>query len=134
MSGSTAHDPLRGQLLRDIENALVLQGSRKFPEVVHFTLLTPRIFKLHPRSRGYGLVFQAYQRDGGSIAEDLLSQRHDVRQDADWQYPASIHSRISALRLHWVDYETLLAGMPESSFKEELLSVARRNGSLLTQA
>ncbi len=131
MSAYTKYDPLRGQLLRVIENALALQGGDRRPQSSHFTLLTPRVFKEHPRARGYGLLFNAYSETPALIANDLSVHRHPVRSmPPDWKYP-DLSERISALRLHWVDFESVIASMPSSEFKAELIRVAQRDGTLL---
>jgi hypothetical protein len=129
MSGYTKYDPLRSQMLRVLENALAFQTAGAFPETVHFTLLTPRIFKKSPRSRGYGPLFESYSRDPLLIAEDLKAHKHPVRASPHWTYP-DLAGRIGALRLHWVEYETVIESMPVTQFKNELMQLARRTGLL----
>ena len=131
MSVDTTYDPLRGQMLRVIENALVLQAESKFPEAVHFTLLTPEIFQRHPRLRGYGLLFHEYSLNPSLIVDDLKVHQHPVRSGPKgWAYPG-LDARIGCLHLHWVSFEKVFEKMPATAFKAELLTLARRQGTLL---
>jgi hypothetical protein len=131
MSPHTTYDPLRGQLLRVVENALTLQAEGLFPDAVHVALVTPGVFRRNPRSRGYGPIFEAYRNSPRLILEDLASHSNPVsRGRPDWAYP-QVDARIGALKLHWVDYEAIIERMPASQFKAELLGVAQRTGSLL---
>ena len=127
MSGTTAHDPLRNQITRVLENALTFQGGGRFPERVCFTMLTPRVFRERPRLRGYGLLFQAYKNDPKSIIEDIGSGESVNRKKLNgWTYPR-LEDWVPALEFHWVDFETVIEKMPPSEFQQLVRELASRS-------
>jgi hypothetical protein len=101
-----------------IENLLCFQGfqddSVKFPDDICFTLLTPRTFKLNPKSRLYGYKFLEYSNDlitSNSLIEYDINQlniekRFDVNKKNKWKYPI-LSERLKALRLNWATYEDI---------------------------
>ena len=138
ISCHVTHDPLRNQLLRVIENALTFQdSSREMPDTAHVVLLTPELFVQHPRTRFYGCKFQEYRPDPSrvkvqAIQKDLRSvQLARSATRPDWQYPDDIEQRLNALKLHWVTFESLVRGMSDSAFKSDLLTLLKREKSLV---
>jgi len=111
LSTGTTHDKLRNQMTRVIENLLCFQNEAgKFPDDICFTLLTPRAFKLNPKSRLYGYKYFDYLKDlsiNGSLIEYDINQL-DIpkRYESNWKYPI-IASRLKKLRLNWVTYEDI---------------------------
>ncbi len=110
-----AYDPTRNQLVRVIENLLTFQGTDRFPEALHFTLLTPTFFRdrKHRRTRLYGYKFDEYAAEPRRILDDLELSRLDRRAHAGWRYPADIEQRLDRLQLHWATYEDVLCLDPE---------------------
>ena len=118
LSTGTSHDKCRNQMTRVIENLLCFQGfqddSVKFPDDICFTLLTPRTFKLNPKSRLYGYKFLEYSNDlitSNSLIEYDINQlniekRFDVNKKNKWKYPI-LSERLKALRLNWATYEDI---------------------------
>lgn len=132
ISCRVSYDPKRNQLLRVIENALTFQAETGvLPGSVSVAILTPATFKRHPATRFYGLKFQEYSADKQAIERDLSSLSLAVATRPSWRYPPNMAERLSRLQLHWATYEDLLAAMPASAYRTELLSLARREGSLL---
>jgi hypothetical protein len=101
------YDPLRNQLARVIENLLVFQGKRQFPERLFFTLLTPRVFKKNPTSRLYGYKIAEYKNEPKKLLADIDSCPIPCRNNAKYEYP-DLSKRVDALTINWVTYEDLL--------------------------
>jgi hypothetical protein len=125
------YDPFRNQLLRVIENAAVLSnGARHFPGVAHVVLLTPRVFKDRPRTRLYGCKFEEYCPNGRLDADAIEADLGQLRlQQATYREP--IADRLRGLRLHWVTFEEVIRRMPAGTFRTDLLSLLRRERSLV---
>lgn len=121
----TTYDWERNQLVRVIETALTFQDAHQFPSRVHVTLLTPAKF-YRPNaavsgSRLYHYKFYEYKAGGAvneaAILNDIENAEIPARAASPvWAYP-DIHQRLPSLRLHWVTYESLFQGMPESPYK-----------------
>lgn len=137
ISYDVANDPFRNQLLRVIENAATLQDNgHRFPNRAHVVLLTPALFANHPRTRFYGCKFEEYSREANPTGTDLIEA--DLNQldlatthRSDWQYPESIHDRLERLTLHWITFEDVIKGMPDSVFRNDLIELLRRPGGLV---
>lgn len=110
-----AYDPTRNQLVRVIENLLAFQGEGRFPEELHFTLLTPSFFRdsRHRHTRLYGYKFDTYSADRRAIVEDLELSTLGRREHPGWRYPGDLEERMSRLRLHWATYEDVLSLDPQ---------------------
>ena len=72
----TSFDALRNQLARNLDamNADPPRGgalSKRNPERSLLALLTPELFREHPRSRLYGYLYDDYREHRGHLAEDL---------------------------------------------------------------
>jgi len=98
-------------MIRVIENLLCFQDdSGNNPDDICFTLLTPRQFKLKPKSRLYGYKFLEYSQDianGGSLIEyDINQLKMDKRFTTSWKYPI-IAERLKKLTLNWATYEDI---------------------------
>lgn len=103
----TVYDPLRNQLERNIESLLCFQSAGQFPTEVCFTLLTPRRFKEHPRSRLYGYRMTEYLSHANLILTDIERCSIAKRDSAAHRYPP-LAERLSCLSLRWVTYEEIL--------------------------
>src|SRR5439155_22645099 len=83
ISGRIEFDVLRNQLARNIDVMLEQNARlqdplrRRRPERSCLVLVTPDVFRSHPRSRLYGWLFEAYKRDPGKLQEEL-PHRHGV--------------------------------------------------------
>jgi hypothetical protein len=128
----TSYDPDRNQLAKVIENALTFQKAGKrpsYPEAVHVTLLTPARFKppqgAAPGVMLYSRKFNAYTHANGrpnvdGILNDINKALAPLRTTPrNWKYP-KLDERINSLHMHWVTFEDLLAGMPDSEYKQHL--------------
>jgi hypothetical protein len=125
------YDPFRNQLLRVIENAAVLSnGTRQFPDAAHVILLTPQVFKDRPRTRLYFYKFEEYcpngRLDANAIEADLGRMR---LQQTTYREP--IVDRLRGLWLRWVTFEEVIRHMPPGPFHTDLLSLLKREGSLV---
>ncbi len=135
MASRTTHDPTRNQLVRVIETALTFCGLETrtttrvtaVPDAVHVVLLTPRLFRDHPRTRFYGCKFWEYKGNPQAILEDLALATGAIRRHC----PLDLAGCLERLHLHWVTYEEVIHALPDSAFKSDLLALARRAGSLL---
>jgi hypothetical protein len=93
-------DVLRNQIVRNVDVMLDANPdlqpplSARKPDRTCFVLLTPGVFKRHPRSRLYGSLLTTYKADPTALADDLPS-RGD--QGIDW--------RAVSERLGWVTFE-----------------------------
>jgi len=126
LSTGIAHDKFRNQMTRVIENLLCFQGFQndlvKFPDDICFTLLTPRAFKLKPKSRLFGYKFLEYSNDlitSSSLIEYDINQlnidkRFDDNKKNKWKYPI-LSERLKALRLNWATYEDIFEVFLERS-------------------
>jgi hypothetical protein len=96
-SATVTYDVLRNQLARNVDVMLERQDRRpvplssRDPDVSAFVLLTPRLFKDHPRSRLYGWLLRDYRDNPGHLADDLPHRR------ADWESVAQ--------RIGWATFE-----------------------------
>lgn len=76
-SGGIGFDVLRNQLARSIDVMLEpnprLQWplTRRRPERTCYVLITPEIFRQHPRSRMYGWLMHDYQNNPAALRRDL---------------------------------------------------------------
>jgi hypothetical protein len=127
----TTHDLQRNQLARVIETALTFQqpgNPPSYPEAIHVTLLTPDRFK-PPResitgSRFYFYKYNEYWHADRPQIREILGDIDNAQvprrnNTPEWEYP-ELERRIGSLRLHWVTFEGLLAGMPHSEYKQHL--------------
>jgi len=73
ISISVTYDIHRNQLARVIENALCFQGSGKYAEKIHVTLVTPSIFRNAPlKSRLYQYKDELFENlPDSAIAAEL---------------------------------------------------------------
>lgn len=98
-------DARRNQIARNIDvmldanPTLMAPLSLRDPERTLFALLTPRMFKDHPRSRLYGSLMESYRSRPDSLAEDL------PHRTADWP---SVSRRLAWLT--WEDLDEVLPG------------------------
>ena len=133
IAGSVSYDKHRNQLARVIENALYFHQGARFVEEVHVTLVTPGVFKsCRSRSRLYQYKYSEYTaaKTGNlELEKDLAASCLPFRQP----FP-DICERLRHLRrplgLHWISYETLFDGIPDSELKSAFLEFANRfNGT-----
>jgi hypothetical protein len=76
-SATVTYDALRNQLARNVD--VMLERQDRLPEPLcsrdpdrsAFVLLTPKLFKDHPRSRLYGWLLRDYRANPDNLAEDL---------------------------------------------------------------
>jgi hypothetical protein len=85
-AGSVTHAPLRNQLTRVIENLLCFQAGGTHPSRLHFALLTPQLFRDHPKVRLYGYKLHDYY-DRDAILEDIESLRTSATLQGRLQLP-----------------------------------------------
>lgn len=133
ISYRTNASPLRNQLIRVIENLLTFQTSSldltpRYPQRLHFVMMTPKMFKDNPTSRLYGFLLEKYSSDGNTkaIYEAISkSTKSTVRDEENWRYPSKeeMLERISRLRIHWVSTEKVINYIPNTEYKEALISL-----------
>jgi hypothetical protein len=144
LSARVTHNVLRNQLLRVIENAVTLRDTTdNLPASVHVVLLTPKIFKDHPRTRFYGFKFQEYCPNGtvnrAAILADLdrlaLCPLARIKCDMEARlavaHKCDMEARLASLSLRWATYEDVIGKMPDGDFKTCLLRLVNRHGSLV---
>jgi hypothetical protein len=130
LSAHVKYDAFRNQLLRVIENAVTLRDTTdKLPSSVHVVLLTPKVFKDHPRARFYGCKFQEYCPNGTVDPTAILADLY--RLELAVAHKCDIEARLATLSLRWATYEDVIAKMPDSEFKTALLRLVNRHGSLV---
>src|SRR5690606_8906762 len=108
IASKTTYDPARNQMARVIETALTFQSAEssgcKYPDDVHFTLLTPHKFKsvnsFNSGSRLYAYKFREYQGNPQALLEDIEMAAVTKRTQRDWVYP-DLKERVKKLSLHW---------------------------------
>ena len=92
-SATVTYDVLRNQLARNLDVMLDRQHDlpaplcKRDPAVSCFVLLTPELFREHPRSRLYGWLLNDYREHPSAIGEDLphrTSNWHDVSRRIGW--------------------------------------------------
>jgi len=124
ISTTVSYDQHRNQFLRVIDSALFLQtpqGER--PGRVHVVLVTPASFRSRKiKSRLYQYKFEEYQTDPQRIKEELEA----CRLERSESYP-DLDRCLQALRLHWVTYQDLLHGLPESPIQKHLIEFVRKS-------
>lgn len=105
-SCSISFDPRRNQIARNVDVMLEPAGaearaplSLRNPNDSWFLLLTPEVFRQHPRSRLYGWLMSEYRERPESLAEDL---RH--RANVDWNAVCR--------RLGWTTFEDCERALP----------------------
>lgn len=127
LSSHVKYDPLRNQLLRVIENALVFEAHGQIPSTVHVTLVSPKVFREHWVTRYYGYKFHEYRTQRAKILEDLDRLTLRPAQQID------LGPRVTpeVLKLHWISIEEIITAMPESEFKAALVDLLRRPGGLV---
>jgi hypothetical protein len=101
------NDPYRNQLERDIDSLLCFLPSGSFPDMLHFTILTPRKFKERPRSRLYGYRIEEYWNDRSLIVADLAAFELGYRTKCD-DVKRFLEEQVEALEIHWAAYEQIL--------------------------
>jgi hypothetical protein len=133
------YDPFRNQLLRVIETAATLRSVQgAVPEKVHVVLLTPKVFREHPKSRFYGCKFEeycgccvghlgAYDPDVDAIRRDL----DRLRLGAIYPQDIDIECRLQSLKLHWVTYEDVIRNIPAGDFRDGIHDLVNREGGIL---
>lgn len=121
IAGSVSYDKHRNQLARVIENAVYFSRGDRFAQEAHVTLVTPEVFKACPASsRLYQYKYSEYSKaETADLVRDLAASCLPHRR----QFPV-IHERLRRFRLHWVTYETLFQGVPDSELKEPFLDFA----------
>lgn len=97
ISAYTSFDNRRNQLVRNVDVMLERYAdasviSQRRPDRSLLAILTPDVFKQHPRSRLYGWLLPDYQENSRSLARDLPH-----RSNMDW-------SGVSK-RLGWLTFE-----------------------------
>jgi len=127
ISGSVSYDKHRNQLARVIENAIYFNQGDRFADNVHVTLLTPDTFRsCQAKSRLYRYKYQEYSNtDGADIRTDLQTSCLPHRRT----FP-QVDERLRSLRLHWITYESLFQGVPDSELKQAFIDFTNRfNGT-----
>lgn len=107
ISTDVSYDVLRNQLARNID--VMLQPNprlrypltRRLPERTCFVLITPEIFRDHPKSRLYGWLMKDYRDDPAALRRDLPH-----RKDTDF---ASVSKRLGWLT--WEDIDQVQPGV-----------------------
>ena len=118
ISGRVTHDVHRNQLARVIENAMAFRSEPL--DRVHVALVTPASFR-ESRSRFYAYKFEEYERDRSALLGDL------ERSCLEPAYrPDDLEARLERLHLHWVTFDALFDGMPESELASAVRSFRRR--------
>jgi hypothetical protein len=130
ISGNSTDNPTYNQLAKYIKSAFNFHeycraDDKKYPEIIHVTLVTPNKFieNRHSRhSRLYGYKFGEYknEKDKTINVSDIKS---DIPNTAKNEYfdgklcvnlwtKAEIDNRLTNLKLHWIPYEKLLFAVP----------------------
>ena len=118
LSGKVTHDVHRNQLARVIENAVAF--SPEPLETVHVALVTPAAFR-ESRSRFYAYKFEEYERDRSALLADLGRCCLEPAYRTD-----DLEARLDRLHLHWVTFDDLFDGMPESELGDAVKQFRRR--------
>jgi hypothetical protein len=102
------NDPLRNQLTRVIENLLCFQDANgQLPSRLFFALLTPRLFRDHPKARFYGYKMADLADRQGILAE-IGTCTLTRRATGGYCYP-DLAQRLEALaQPRWVTFEEVL--------------------------
>ncbi len=135
---SSTGNPRYNQLAKYIRAALIFQKAGIFPQEVHVTLVTPRIFKKNPKSRLYGYKFIEYacpeihpenimsdihiKLDGPPYIENEVIGDGWIKSDKD-----GMNQRFPFLKLHWVAYEDILDAVPQSPLKDYINRIRDAN-------
>lgn len=135
ISYRTKTSPLRNQMIRVIENLLTFQSASiditpRFPQRLHFVLITPKMFKDNPNSRLYGFLMERYSsnNDPEALLEVIKkSTKSTVRDEENWVYPSKdeMLEQISHMRINWVTTEKIMKGIPNAGFKETLFDLVK---------
>lgn len=126
ISIDVTYDKHRNQLARTIENALCFQGT-DFPTDVHVTLVTPDIFKTRElRSRLYQYKLSEYIERPDTLLAELRDSCLPKRNSGGYSYPTDLPARVSCLKLHWVSFQSLIKGAPESALKAPFAQFVER--------
>jgi hypothetical protein len=121
----------RNQLARVVENALCFQdgtgGTCCDAANVHVTLVTPRRFgpTARRRTRLYQYKMAEYRQDREALTNDLATCCLPEHYGKGWHYPDRLCERARSFGLHWISWEELFAGMPESPIRPEIRELVR---------
>ncbi len=137
IDSSSTGNPIYNQLARYIRASLILQKEGLFPEAVHVTLVTPRIFQKNPKSRLYGYKFIEYacpEIHPENIMSDIPIKSDgppyiENEEIGDWIKcdKNSMMERLPFLKLHWIAYEAILDAVPESDLKKYINQIRTAN-------
>ena len=102
-SATVTYDVLRNQLARTIDVMLDQQPKltagleSRYPDLSCFVLLTPELYRQHPRSRLYGWLLKEYRKRPLAIREDLPHRKKKNPTGAPSRNePAGPHSKTAA--------------------------------------
>ncbi len=129
---SSTGNPKYNQLAKYIRSALIFQKAGIFPEEVHVTLVTPRIFKKKPKSRLYGYKFIEYacpEINPDNIINDIELPIENEEIEDDWIKcdKGGMNERLLFLQLHWIPYEDILDAVPENPLKDYIKKISTEN-------
>ena len=126
------YDAFRNQFLRVIENAVTIRDpAGRMPASVHVVLLTPNVFKDHPRTRFYGCKFEEYCPNGRVDPSAILADLGRLELQTV-TYDCVVADRLACLSLHWVTFEDVISKMPDGDgYKSCLVQLVSRAGSLI---
>lgn len=100
----TTGEESRNQLCRIMENGLMACDDRGiYPQRVYVTLITPKCFKEHPKTRLFGYKYLDYYGNKDFLQKDIELCRFLLRR-GDKEI---LTSRVNALSLNWVTFEDL---------------------------
>jgi len=120
----------RNQLARVIENALCFQRSGKYATKVHFTLVTPALFRNAPlKSRLYQYKFGEYNKNRACLIDDLNACVLEKNDQPGWSFPSDLTQRVTSLSLWWATYDELFENLPDSMIATEVKNFWRQYGN-----
>lgn len=135
IDASSTGNPIYNQLARYIRASLIFQKTGRFPDAVHVTLVTPRIFIKNLKSRFYGYKYIEYacpEINPENIKADIKFPIKNEELYDDWIKPGEdgLNERLPILNLHWIPYEDILDNVPNvsgSSLKKNLTKIRSVN-------